>query len=1163
MAIPEEATRGPETDPRPFSVLFAPTTVLKVDDGSVFVRHLPLSYEDEAPMKASIHPRLSSVVIVVKAQGHVLHFFRGRRLSRVVEFPSPIVDVAGLPQGASYVMRRGPTHSSVLCLVVCRNGTAYALPIAEILGATHGTRNGPASKDEPKRGSNSTALETTPHKKSRLSRASEPLGLFDDLAPTLMDGDRICPPSQRKTEDKPSGANGGADDGIISNRIANTGYHVRFVVRAQEQWAIFDHLGARIVAVCDKGITAAVAGIVDPASLYHLIRKPGENENHAGQCFGTLSSVDGATPLSSCVVWMGDGGSGEDPPSVNYSTWGNGKGFSLNPQVFRAMFGPELARLGDSTLGSQPAQSACLPSKPAVFIVGDEAGVVRWSPVPPHPVVPGGVLVKLGKAIVGTLPQLEGACLDASGLLIVSADGTVFNITAVGTSCDVDKERVRPKGEPGGQVDGSVTSPSCEGASPENTGTDGALDACFICTRTLKTPFPIASPCSVPGFLLHCHAGALFASALPKWGGTNDEIGDVGGSREGGRTLSTRQGDGNKLLPASRAPTGALDVANSGSVRVPLRPVRIPLPCETIAIAAAPVLAEGGSGKPSADKAPVIPQMLIICLSRRGKLVGFMAPRSTDELEGWGLDSGKGGVRVGGSAGVERRVRCQLERLSNVGRQCAVLSAESAERDQEIRVLRGATGLLPTLAADAARRLAPEKQAVESPNHEGLSILGHSLSIAADASENADDRFEFNTMRQAEALRVRLSTRLWVKERDRARELPTAGEEGYGRWFIVTRVLSETREYENGTAKGEGWAWSSSTPVSMTTLRQGRAQIFSVSLSLPSPEPVTVSSWLQFRFREKSDDGKNGEILHHIDPGGCCVELGSSRFDVLDWGFVLPSAPSSAAGVREAVLGRGACFCGPDLSIAEILEGPLSSTDGRASYRHEASLAVARTTLPAEWGKFEIRVVSCYRDAGTLLWMLLNARNAAPADLRDALKEGRNASAEIALRVAGQVVVLRARELGIGGGTAGDGRDSAQEMGTFLGDFEIVVVCSHEAMAPVVREALLWRSRVLAFPLGVEGDAAHRGGGGSLCRDDLDRVRIMAQADAAVRLTREVHVVGKAIANANDAASALGVARAKDGPSVETTTEALELMSRIGGVYQELRRQQERVGAVV
>lgn len=1162
MAMPEGSTRDPETDPRPFSVLIAPTTVVKLDGGSVFVRHLPL-WHDEAPTKASMHPGLSSIVIVVKAQARVLHFFRGRRLSRVVEFPSSIVDVAGPPRGASHVMRSGPAHSSILCLVMCRNGTAYALPTAEILGASHGTRQGPASKDEPKRGSNSTALETTPQKKSRLSCASEPLGLFDDLAPTLIDGDRVPPPSpsQRKTEDKPSGANGGADDRIRSNRVSGMGYQIGFVLRAQEQWAIFDHLGAKTVAICDSGTTVAVAGIVDAASLYRLLWKPVESENHAGQRVGTLSSVDGATPVSSCVVWMGDGGSGEGSPSVNYSAWSNGKGFSLNPQVFRAMFGPELARLGNSTMGSQPTQSACL--KPAVFIVGDEAGVVRWSPVPPHPVVPGGVLVKLGKAIVGTLPQLEGACPDASGLLIVGADGTVMNVTAVGTSCEVDKERARPKGEPGGQVDGGVTSPGCEGGCVENTETDGTMDVISIRRRTLKIPFPIACPCSVPGFLVHCHAGALFASALPEWGGTDDRGRDVGGNREGGGSLPTRQGDGDMLLPASRAPTSAIEVADSESVRVPLRPVRIPLPCETIAIAAAPVLAEGSAGKSSADKAVVVSQTLIVCLSRRGKLLGFMAPRSSDELEGWGLDSGKGGVRVGGSAGVERRARCQLERLSNVGRQCAVLSRESAERDREIRILRGATGLLPTLSADAERRLAPEKQVVRGSNHDGSSVLGHSLSMAADAAENASDGFEIRTMQQAEALRVRLSTRLWLKERDRARELPTAGEEGYGRWFIVTRVLYETREYENGTAKGEGWAWSSSTPVSMATLRQGRPWISSASLSLPSPEPVTVSSWLQFRFREKSDDGKNGEILQHIDPGGCCVELGSSRFDVLDWGVVLPTAPSSAAGVREAALGRGACFCGPDLIIADILERPLSSTDDRDVYRHEASPAVARTTLPAEWGKFRLRVVSCYRDAGTLLWTLLNARNAPPADLREAMMEGRNAPAEMALRVAGQVVVLRATELGVGGETAGDRRDTPREMGRVLGDVEIVVMCSHEAMAPVVREALLWRSRALALPLGAKGGAAHCGGSGSICGDGPDKVRMMARADAAARLSREVHVMGKALANASDAASALGVARVKEGPSVETATEVLELMSRIGGIYQELRRQQERVGAAV
>ncbi|CAM9251416.1 unnamed protein product [Ascophyllum nodosum] len=1161
MAAPDRPRCGPEADPCKFSVVFNPTVVVKRDSCRAFIRHLPVLQEDEVPAKASMNPRLSNVVVVVKAQTRVLHFFRGRRLSRIIEFSSSIVDVAGFPRGASHMIRN-PSRSSLLCVVMCRDGTAYAIPTHEILGAAQGAREMKPANDGLKRDSSSISPGAALKKKSRPSFSAEPLGLFDDMAPTLMEGDRSCPsPPSQKQEDKPGKANGGGNSGSRSNRVVSLGAQVGLVIRAQEQWAIFGHLGARVIAVCDVGDAVAVAGIIDRASLYGLPGGSRESRDHTGRCLGALCAVDGTSPTSSCVVWMGNGGSGEDSPSVGCSAWCDEKGFSLNPRVFRALFGPELALLGTDTLASQPSRPTHLPSKPAVVLVGDEAGVVRWSPVPPHPLVPGGVLATLRKSIVGMLPRLEGDCHESVGFLIVAADGTILSVAAVGPAREVTRKLEKNIHESGSHVDGRETGLHQQGKSPNDVEPSDTFDLPSISTRRLKVPFPIAFPCSVPGFLVHCHAGAIFATALPALDDTDGTGGVIGSGREAGGILRFRRVATNKLSSVTQRPAAAtLAVFDSLGIPLPLRPVRIPLPCEITAVAVAPVLSEVGAEK-AVNCDAIASQMMIVCLSVRGKLLGFMAPRSADELDGWGLDSGKGGVRVGGSAGVERRVRCQLERLSSVGRQCAMLSTESAKKDSEIRTLRGATGLLPTLVADATRRSAREKMP-KGPQNVGSSPLGYSLSMVADRAENASFDSVHGMMGQAEALRVRLYIRLCVNEENCTRELPNAGEDGPGRWSIVTRVLPETRGHGYGKAVNEGWSWSTSTPMPMALLRLGSPWASSVALCLPSAEPVTVSSWLQYRFRDKSGDSENGAICHVMDQGGCYVELGSSRFDILDWGVALRSIPSSTAAVREAARGRGSYFCGTEL-MTEILREPLSVTSGSGAGRFEPSPA-SRVALPSDWDSFRLCLVNQDYDANILLSLLLPS--SISPDIASASNGGESAgsrvvSTEYALRVGGQVVVVRARGFSVARGAMGNEKDRGKE--TISKDVEIVVTCSHEAMAPVVREALLFRARTLPLLLDVQEDCGLGRVSGAIRTDKSDKGALMARADAVARFVREIHPVRQAVANTSDAARTLAVERAKNGPSSESASKALVLMSKVAGVYQELRRQQERVGAAL
>ncbi|CAN0055180.1 unnamed protein product, partial [Pylaiella littoralis] len=102
-----EADHGLDPEPRPFSVVLAPTAIVAVHTqrgpglcGGVFIRHLCAQKSQQGrdrDSKGSKHPlsRLSSTILVVRAQSHALHLFRGRKLCRVVEFPSAVVDVAG------------------------------------------------------------------------------------------------------------------------------------------------------------------------------------------------------------------------------------------------------------------------------------------------------------------------------------------------------------------------------------------------------------------------------------------------------------------------------------------------------------------------------------------------------------------------------------------------------------------------------------------------------------------------------------------------------------------------------------------------------------------------------------------------------------------------------------------------------------------------------------------------------------------------------------------------------------------------------------------------------------------------------------------------------------------------------------------------------------
>lgn len=1190
----------PEPEPLPFSIVLAPSATVGFQDGGAFIRHLRLHRDSNRSLQHGSPSPLPSVVIAVRAQPCALHLFVGRRLCRVVEFSSPIADVAGLPLPEDRSLGGG----EVLCVAVCRDGTAYALPTAEVLEATGETagqgvggsaHRGPVTEEGSKRavGNGSTA------RKDNIRTTSYSVGIFDDLAPTML---ADSPPAASRQPQRRGNGRGGNNDTSLDGRPSSAGGAVGrglslgdIVLRAQDRWAIFSHVGARRVAASPTaggsgGAAIAVAGIVDRAALYSLAGgSEGDGMKRPGRHLYALVGVDGAAPTTSCVVWMDDGGAGAGAEAfVCEGRGGDEKGFALDSRAFRALFGTELLHstvTEDSTLnGKNGTKENSRRSVPAVVLIGDEAGTVRWSPVRPssHPGVCGGVLAGLGAAagaIRATLPQLDAETNKAIGVLVVGSNGAVLCLAPAddgfGAPRKVSRKRARP-----GTAGGGSSSALDDGRSA------GETESPSLCRRAFRLPFPVASACSVPGFLVHCHAGALFASALPAATPRGVSEGQQGDGYPGGRSSFNRShAVGDSCRPPTK-PSGYLEGPSSCVVGSPaslLRPVRLPLPCDAVDVAAAHVLVEGDGGSTSHPPSSTT-CTLIVSFSARGRLVGFMAPRSVEELEGWGLVAGKGGVRVGGSAGVERRVRGQLERLSNVGLQCAALSAESAGHDHEIRILRGAAGVIPELVASAVRRQGSggRKNCGES----SPGPVGHSVSIRPDIDENFDvDDVCDDGPGQHESLRVRLRVRMWALDGSHhAIELPAVGVDGAGRWFLVTQVVADGGGGGDEVGVGEGWSWSMSSLVPMPSLRQGWKWGCSAAVTLPSARPVTVTSWLQFRFGEEEGGGSGedngglgeagpattagwgrrsgrGEGAPESTAAGVCVELGTSRFDLLDWAVTLPSVPGNAAAVRGAARGRGSCFCGPELAMADIIERRASSSVMNGACSGGAlgteGLDARLVSLPAAWSSFRLLLASPDLDAGALLALLLRSPASPMGSAGKSRKapgapaRGGSAPTELAVRVAGQVVVLRARDCAVAAGAAGAGR-SGQVRAKGSGAVEIYSTCSHEAVAPLVREALL--SRVARARRGSVG--VHGGRGRGVACGDADGT-VIARGDVAARLVREVHPIGRSIVDASDAARAIGLARVSDGASVETAKEALALMHRIGEIYQALRNQQE------
>lgn len=1236
----ENAREGPDPEPRPFSIVLAPTATLAVQHhthgGGVFIRHLHIQREQhqQQGIRDKINPsgplsdypnRVSSVVIVVRAQPHALHIFRGRRLCRVVEFPSPVSDVSGLPSSMAESLNSQPP--SILCVAVCRDGTAYALPSAEVMElAQGGTRQHSLGWSGPTRAAEisgdhvkSTADALKKHDRSSASTSSAaPVGIFEDLAPTIV-SDELSSARRRRTAS--GGGSGDKKRGGSSSNGSGTngdGDHASgmggLVIRAKERWAVFEHIGARSI-VAFKGergcpSVAATAGIIDQAAVYELASNPtssaGETATPPVRIRRTLAGVDGDAPTSLCAVWMNEDGA--DGTGLSSSgggdgdaAWGDGKGFPLPSTLFRALFGAEVARKRKKkvlpTLEPKPASSdnsadgsqgrSLVDPIPAVLLLGDAAGVVRWSSLREHGGKSSGIFAKLSAAIVATLPQLD-AHSRAVGVLIVSADGEVLSLTTGNSRRTNSRKRARSEvgvhdyRHVGAGVDGREKEKSrTETLEDERRESDMRSPATIV-RQLFRLPSPIASACSTPGFLMHSYAGALFASAIPTEVDTQSHVKQKHNWRGPGKDSAPHRSGTNGLGADHNVQSTHETAPTLGAVM--LRPVRLPLPCDTVSMAVAPLLVDDeGSTSPATPSSTSFLHSLVVCLTARGRLVGFMAPHSAEELDGWALDAGKGGVRVGGSAGVERRVRCQLERLSSVGRQCAELSAESAERDREIRAVRGATRFLPSLDATKDTREG-RRQASGSGHGNGgpWSAVKYAVSMGPDVDEGMPIDASFsNGMEHDDALRVRMRIRLWFGDGTRAGEMPRAGEDGAGRWFVVTRAVA----YEDGGRdEREVWGWSTAAMVDLGSLRRGRSWSSVVALTLPSARPVMVTSWLQFRFDEDSVSvkkaGGSGDRAGYSpdtstrphDASGVCVELGRARFDILDWADRLSSVPGSAAAIHRLARGRGGCFCGPELEVTDVMDGGLFSSalsDGssdRLGKRQGTGRAttVVGPPVQVDLGSFRLRLVcGSHTHLVALLKSLVSASMIQPPSIATA-ERGTFAPIELAFRLAGQVGVVRASDC-----TAAVAREEATREGwpSRKGDavaelrvVEIAVTCSHEAMAPLVREALLHRRRVLGQReegWGYRDDAEDERETESY--GDEDTVRGVTVA----RLLREIHPIREAVVDASDTARALNVARARDGPSVETSRGALALMSKVGELYRMLRRQQESAGCVL
>lgn len=1115
---------GTDTAIKPFSVLLSPTATLAVQSGAFIrsLRYRGLQRVGDNRSPKSSRPEVSDLLIAVRAQPCTLHLFKGHILCQVVIFSSPITDVVGIPWSEG--------HLGSICAVVCRDGSVYKLPASVALDGGRPPVPGPSKKGE----------ERTSTKKPS---SSSSLDIFDDLAPTRASPQTCSSPNLRHGRESDAPERGGEGEGHSGG----------LVIDAPDSWLLFRHYGAVRITTC-PGRLAVVSGIVDRTSLYSLAAG---DPHQVGRRVRIVEGVDGAAPTASSVVWMEHLEGKEE--------YTRDTGIPLPVDIFQALFGSEVAMSSSCLLSpSEPkvgdtnpedGRGSQHPGKPAVILVGDKAGVVRWAPLFPCPGIHGGVLADVGQPIVATLPFLDSEARTA-GLVIVGAGGAVMTLTVVrqGLARKRGRSDAPSEHEAGG---GANTDTGCE-----------ELEVPRVCRRRLKLPFPVASVSSTPGFIVHSHAGALFASPLPGQE-LRREHGRVQDRCPRGDVLdhgSTNRAD----QPAfTDIPCRSSRPADSSEGATPLRPTRLPLPCGTLDVAASRVLVkdDGTAGGGLTDAQSV--RTVIVALSARGRVVAFLAPRSVEELEGWALDTGKGGVRVGGSAILERRVRCQLERLSSVGRHCGALSAESAARDREILTLRGASRLIPALVKRQRER-GPSSDDPEGPGP--TKPLAHHVAMTLDPGEVPPMKGGIEGISgssEADCLHVRLHVRVWVPPGRRSRRLPEAGEEGPGRWFITNELVSDPGIESEEMV--EGWAWSTSAPLPMLSLRQGREWNSSTSLALPCARPVTVTTWLRFRFNGEleaagrgvsgSSDGGSRAVVTRRGPrsteeaGGLCVQLGTARFDILDWGVRLPSVPGSDALLRGAARGRGACFAGPEAAASGVLEEPVPSGTATAG-RLEARPSVA-ARVPPSWGKFSIQVAAPGVDAGTLLEGLLDpsrgnlaasANGCAPKSLA---RCGR--VSDVAYRVGGQVAVLQARECK-SPGTVEDpvGDPTANKV------VEIAVSCSHEAMAPLVRQALLYRARDLSDgrPRDGVGGASESSTGGGATQEGVN-----ARLEAATRLSRELHLLGQACTEASDSAGVLDAARARDGPQWESAREGRELMGRVGEIYQALRTQQE--GSVV
>ncbi|CAM9509060.1 unnamed protein product [Discosporangium mesarthrocarpum] len=1048
------------------------------------------------------------------------------------------------------------------------------------------------------------------------------VGIYDDLAPTLIQDNAV---DFGGSSSSTSCRDGNAQRGLV--------------ISAQKRWIVCTHPGVRRLTISREG-SVAVSGILDRAALYTLCpRLAGWDVDRAGKTVDVLEGIDRGAPTTISVVWMCDSDAQQGAPH------GDGKAIPLPKPIFRAIFGAELAL--SSPL--PPSQSGSDSSSPAAVLVGDLSGVVRWCPLTRCKGVVGGTLAALGEPILSVLP-LTHPLAGVVGLLVVGAAGAVLQLTVS-----------RPDGAP----------PSKAGSSLESDNT--LLPSDTMQTMLRRLPFPVDSACSVPGFLVHCHAGAAFASPLPNgYRDSDDELlHEIGSGRpfERGGTWGYRR-DGVRI-PSSQTTT--------------LLPVRLPL-SNTVSVASTQILAEesrpdpirgsktvpylgptkgsaqadsqdtsmgvvagaGAGSRPTSpasttgtgeEEKPGLVCTMVVALSSKGRIIGFRAPRTVEELEGWALDSGKGGVRVGGSVGAERRVKGQLERLSAIGSRCDALSLESARRDEEIRCLRDASIMIPELlelrqhlqglgTGQGDQRCGQGHE--QGGGRGGVDRAGKARGIRHSVSMNPDTEagdglglgWPMGAGRigagvgPGQELRVRVTTRLWLPAGAPPGPLSHCpeGEHREGRWFLSTVLIAGSGD----PGEGEGQAWSSCTPIPLTALqRPGACWVSSWVVPLASPQPVRVTSWLQLRFGgapepsttapmnapaatttkdpallplpiAEGEKRNTTELSGLCAAEGLCMELGSQHFDLLDWGVPVWPLPVSDAAVRGAAWGRGECFCGPNMAIADIF-GARAQDVGANSLGQPALGKVRQPQGPrmphrgqkppprpfsVPWGSDRLRLVCLGVDAETALPLLLSvggygqgygdmpgfdaskngnagdrawagagAGEGSGGDARDRVAWGRGSS-EFAVRVAGQVALVRASD-SLAVGVSSSASRVGEEAGVRA--IDICISCSHEAMLPLLREALLRRA--------LAKSSAFRSTEGRF-QLGLREANGVA-GSAASRLARGLHPIADALSVAGDAVHGLVVSREREGVTPAQGREALALMGRVGEIYKGLRSQQE------